>query len=463
MNEQVIITFTQLAYLIASVFFILGIKNLSSPKTARRGNFFAMFGMFIAIVTTLTHKEIVDFKLILAGIIVGSAIGLFVGKKIEMTAMPQMVALFNGFGGLASTLVAMAEFYIHDPKSWTLDVSTTVILSLFVGGVTFTGSIVAFAKLQELIKSSPVVFKMQQVINGILFVVFIVASGFYLYDTTSLVSLIVVLVVGLLLGILLVIPIGGADMPVVISLLNSYSGIAAATTGFILSNSVLIISGALVGASGIILTQIMCKAMNRSLVNVIFGAVGGEVAASGGKKEKRTVTNYTEEDAASILDSAQSVIIVPGYGLAVAQAQHVLQEMGKMLIAKGVSVRYAIHPVAGRMPGHMNVLLAESNVPYDLLCDLDQINEDFQNTDVVLVIGANDVINPAARTQKDSPLFGMPILNVDKAKSAIIIKRSLSPGFAGVDNELFYDKKTMMIFKDAKDGINKIIAALKEL
>lgn len=458
---------TQIAYLIASIFFILGLKKLGSAKTARQGNQFSMIAMLIAVVVTLLDQGIVDFQYIIIGVVVGSAIGAISAKKVEMTAMPQMVAIFNGFGGGASAFVALAEYYGAETVSvFSYDVTVAMLLSLFIGALTLTGSFIAFGKLQGFVTSAPVVFGGQQILNGLLFVGFIGLSGMFIFEPSNVVALLIILGIACLLGVLLVIPIGGADMPVVISLLNSYSGIAAATTGFVLSNNILIISGALVGASGLILTRIMCVAMNRSLGNVIFGAVGTD--DSGGSSgattstEKRNVTRYTPEDAVLMLENAQSIIVVPGYGLAVAQGQHIVQEMAQIIGSRGGKVRYAIHPVAGRMPGHMNVLLAEANVPYDVLCDLDEINDDFQNTDLVLVIGANDVINPAARTDKTSPLYGMPILNVDKAKSVMIFKRSLSPGFAGVDNELFYDEKTMMVFGDAKKSITELVTLLKE-
>jgi NAD(P) transhydrogenase subunit beta len=424
------------------------------------GNFYAMLAMLIAIVVTLLDKKIVDFTFIIAGLVIGSAIGVIAAKKVHMTAMPQMVAMFNGLGGGASAFVALAVYYrmTAEPQ---LNIIISVVISLFIGALTLTGSLVAYGKLQGLLKSAPVIFKMHQTLNLLLFTSFVIMGIFFTINPNNSSSLLAILAIASVLGVLFVIPIGGANMPVVISLLNSCSGLAAASTGFVLSNNVLIISGALVGASGLILTRIMCKAMNRSLADVVFGAVGGVVSEDIGKKDKQRVIKYTEEDASMILESAQSIIIIPGYGLAVAQAQFALYEMAKTLIEKGISVRYAIHPVAGRMPGHMNVLLAEANVPYDLLFDLGDINEDFQNTDVALVVGANDVVNPAARVDKNSPLYGMPILNADKAKTVIICKRSLSPGFSGVDNELFYSKKTMMIFGDAKDSINTMVKLLR--
>ena len=452
-------TIIVLAYLLSSVLFILGLKNLSSPKTARRGNLFAMIAMLIAIIATLIKNEIVDFTFIITGLIIGSTIGVIIARRVSMTAMPQMVALFNGLGGGASAFVALAEYY-RLTGGLTTHTIISMIISFFVGAVTLTGSLVAFGKLQGIIKSAPVVFKAQRFINMLIFTLFLITGIMVVINPANSSYLLAVLAIAMILGILLVIPIGGADMPVVISSLNSCSGLAAAATGFVLSNNILIICGALVGASGMILTRIMCKAMNRSISNIIFGAA---VAISSDIKneEKQKVVAYTEEDASMMLESAQTVIVIPGYGLAVAQAQFALQELVKTLINSGIKARYAIHPVAGRMPGHMNVLLAEANVSYDLLFDLGDINNDFQSTDVALVVGANDVVNPSARADKDSPLYGMPILNADQAKTVIICKRSLSPGFSGVDNKLFYNKKTMMIFGDAKDSINRLIKLLK--
>jgi NAD(P) transhydrogenase subunit beta len=452
-------TIIVLAYLLSSVLFILGLKNLSSPKTARRGNLFAMIAMLIAIIATLIKNEIVDFTFIIIGLIIGSTIGVIIARRVSMTAMPQMVALFNGLGGGASAFVALAEYY-RLTGGLTTHTIVSMIISFFVGAVTLTGSLVAFGKLQGIIKSAPVVFKAQRFINMLIFTLFLITGIMVVINPANSSYLLAVLAIAMILGILLVIPIGGADMPVVISSLNSCSGLAAAATGFVLSNNILIICGALVGASGMILTRIMCKAMNRSISNIIFGALG-TISSDIKSEEKQKVVAYTEEDAFMMLESAQTVIVIPGYGLAVAQAQFALQELVKTLINSGIKARYAIHPVAGRMPGHMNVLLAEANVSYDLLFDLGDINNDFQSTDVALVVGANDVVNPSARADKDSPLYGMPILNADQAKTVIICKRSLSPGFSGVDNELFYNKKTMMIFGDAKDSINRLIKLLK--
>jgi NAD(P) transhydrogenase subunit beta len=448
-----------LAYLLSSILFILGLRNLSSPETARRGNQLAMSAMLIAIIVTLTKNEILDFTYIIIGLIIGSAIGAIIARKIQMTAVPQMVALFNGLGGGASALVALAE-YNRLAGELRIDVIISMVVSLFIGAITFTGSLVAFGKLQGLVRSAPVVFKGGKLLNILLFTLFLAMGIIVIINPANSTVLLIILAIALILGILFVMPIGGADMPVVISTLNSCSGLAAAATGFVLSNNILIICGALVGASGFILTRIMCKAMNRSIANIIFGSVG-TISVNNNDNSKRRVINYTEEDASMMLEAAQTVIIIPGYGLAVAQAQFALQELVTMLISKGINVRYAIHPVAGRMPGHMNVLLAEANVSYDLLFDLGDINDDFRHTDVALVVGANDVVNPSARADKESPLYGMPILNADQARSVIICKRSLSPGFSGVDNELFYQKKTLMIFGDAKESINKMIKLLK--
>ncbi|MCF6238004.1 MAG: NAD(P)(+) transhydrogenase (Re/Si-specific) subunit beta [Candidatus Marinimicrobia bacterium] len=454
----------QFSYLLASVLFILSLKMLGSAKTARKGMQYAMFGMALAIVITLIISGIVGPTQIIIGMVVGGLIGGVVAKRIEMTSMPQMVALFNGFGGVASTLVAYSE-YIRFTGTEAMDVNITVILSLFIGTVTLTGSLIAYAKLQGLLPGRPLVLPMHQILNLLLM---LGAIGFGVMNVMEpSVQMWALLIIGVaaIFGVTFVIPIGGADMPVVIALLNSYSGLAASATGFVLSNNVLIIAGALVGASGLILTQLMCDAMNRSLFNVLFGAVGtddstGEAGAPGGGEQK-TVMRYTAEDAAMIMDTVQSVIIVPGYGLAVAQAQHVLHEMDQLLTARGIDVKYAIHPVAGRMPGHMNVLLAEANVPYDVLYEMDDINDEFQNTDVALIIGANDVVNPSARTKKDSPLYGMPILNVDYARTVMFVKRSMGAGFAGEANPLFFDYKTMMVFGDSKAVITGLVKALK--
>jgi NAD(P) transhydrogenase subunit beta len=455
----------QFAYLVAASLFILGLHNLNSPRTAPRGNLMAAVGMAIAVGATLMMNQVVDFPVILAGVVVGSAIGAVLALRIQMTAMPQMVALLNGFGGLASVLVAAAELlthvrHQHVPIGF---VPTAINLGTLIGGVTFTGSLIAFAKLQEMMTGAPITFPGQKLLNALLGLAAVglcVAIGL---DPLDLPLFEVLLALSLVLGVLLVIPIGGADMPVVISLLNSYSGLAACATGFVLGNSNLVISGSLVGASGIILSKIMCDAMNRSLGNVLFGAVGSDSGGGGAAAGPQgTAKGYTPEDAAVIFSNARSVIIVPGYGMAVAQAQHAVRELANLLESQGISVKFAIHPVAGRMPGHMNVLLAEADVPYDHLVEMDEINPEFPQTDVALVIGANDVVNPQARTEKGSPIYGMPILDVDRAAHVFVIKRSMNPGFAGVQNPLFFNDNTMMIFGDAKGTVLKLIEAVKE-
>lgn len=456
----------ELAYLAAAVCFVVGFKWMSSPSTARQGNFISALGMLVAVVVTLLDHHIVSFTWIIVGGVIGAALGAWMAQAVKMTAMPQMVAIFNGFGGGASALVAAAEWHRLALPQFEFPVGTAVSIyaSTFVGAVTFSGSMVAAAKLQELISGRPILFKGQHALNAVLLVA-IVGLAVYLTRAHTAGSWFLVLnLLALLLGVLLVIPIGGADMPVVICLLNSYSGVAAALTGFVINNHGLIITGALVGASGLILTQIMCKAMNRSLANVLFGGVGAVAAGPAGTTTKAgTVKSIQPEDAAALLAYANTVVFVPGYGLAVAQAQHQVRELADLLEKRGVDVKYGIHPVAGRMPGHMNVLLAEANVPYDKLYDMDAINPHFERTDVVLVVGANDVVNPAARTSPNSPLYGMPILDVDKARQVIFMKRSLNPGFAGVDNELFYIDKTSMLFGDAKASLTAVINAVKQL
>jgi len=455
---------TELLYLIAAVLFIIGLKRLSSPATAVQGNRISGVGMLLAIVVTLTTFQIVSPGVMLAGLVVGTALGLWAAYTVKMTAMPQMVALLNGFGGAASLLVGGAEFLKSElvGAALTLDVSITIQLSLLVGAVTFSGSLVAFAKLQELISGRAIVFPGSKLVNAVLFLVIASLSVYQVSVPDSLLwPFYLVVGLSLVLGVLLVNPIGGADMPVVISLLNSYSGIAAAMTGFVIRNDVLVISGALVGSSGIILSQIMCKAMNRSLGNVLFGAFGAQAGASRKTAEGLTVRQTTAEDVAVQLAYARNVIVVPGYGLAVAQAQHLVRELADLVEKRGGEVKYAIHPVAGRMPGHMNVLLAEANVPYDRLFDMDAINSDFERCDVALVIGANDVVNPAARTDASSPIYGMPILDVDHAQSIIVLKRGMGSGFAGIENELFYNPKTSMLFGDAKQSLTRLVAELK--
>lgn len=464
MNSAITII-TDITYLIASLLFIFGIKMLSKPTTARKGNLYSAFGMLIAIVVTLLDKQIIRYEFIILGLLIGSTIGSVLALKVKMTAMPQMVGLLNGFGGGASALVGMSEYFksANLPLNETTKLAITIMLSLIIGGVTFTGSLVAFGKLQGIITGKVVKFPFQNPLNVILLLALIVLTILGTIYFENNLFFILVLILSLVLGILLVIPIGGADMPVAISLLNSYSGMAGAATGFVLDNFMLIIAGSLVGASGIILTNIMCKAMNRSLMNVVLGGWGtqsGEVIAT---QKDVIVKSIDSEEAALIFDSANNVVIVPGYGMAVAQAQHAIKELMDILESKGINVRFAIHPVAGRMPGHMNILLAEANVPYEKLFALEDINEDFKNTDVALVIGANDVVNPAARNDSSSPIYGMPILNVDYAKTVIVVKRSLASGYAGIENELFYMPNTLMYFGDAKAAITKLNNELKNI
>ncbi|HSH46552.1 MAG TPA: NAD(P)(+) transhydrogenase (Re/Si-specific) subunit beta [Longimicrobiales bacterium] len=450
-------------YLVASMLFILGLKRLSSPKTARGGNLLGALGMLLAVIATLLVGGL-DFTWIIIGLVIGAAIGVFLARWVEMTAMPQMVAIFNAFGGGASALVAAAEFLAPEAQSFTFDVSLTVVLSVLIGGVTFSGSLLAWAKLQGKF-DRPLTYPGQQVVNGLIFVGILVL-GAYLSAVPGVDPLLFLAlsILALLFGVLFVMPIGGADMPVVVALLNSYSGLAAAATGFVLNNNVLIIAGALVGASGLILTNIMCRAMNRSLANVLFSAFGSQTAVSGGDGDgaPKVVKEINPEDAAVLMAYSGSVTIVPGYGLAVAQAQHQARELADLLGEKGVEVKFAIHPVAGRMPGHMNVLLAEANVPYDQLYEADVVNGEMERTDVVLVLGANDVVNPDARTNQASPLYGMPVINADLAKNTIVVKRSLNPGFAGTDNPLFYRDNNRMLFGDAKKVLTALVAELKD-
>ena len=447
-----------LFYLLSAICFILGLKRLSHPKTARSGNFLAAIGMLIAIAATLASSNVLDFKLIALGVGIGSVIGLLFATRVQMTEMPQMVAIFNGLGGAASAFVASSEFFKIN------DLSFIICVSVFIGTLTFSGSFIAFGKLQGLISGRAITFKGQQILNALLFSIIIILVSINNFDFVQADNTFYFVVLfAFLLGIGLTIPIGGADMPVVISLLNSYSGIAAAATGFLIDNQALIISGSLVGASGLILTNIMCKGMNRSLANVIFGAVGAETSSGSSDGKEMNIKSYSTTEAAMILDAAEKIIIVPGYGLAVAQAQHVAREVAESLESMGKTVLYAIHPVAGRMPGHMNVLLAEANVSYDVLKDLDEINPEFEDCDVALILGANDVVNPAARHDQSSPIYGMPILNVDKSRTVIINKRSMNPGFAGVQNELFGYDNSIMVFGDAKDMLNDLLKEVKEL
>ena len=463
-----------LFYLAASICFIMALRGLSSPETARAGNFYGIAGMVIAVVTTLATPHVVSFWLIILGILIGGAIGTYIAWRIQMTALPQLVAAFHSLVGLAAACVAAAAFTF--PESYGIGVRGSIhrgslvemALGMAIGAITFTGSIVAFGKLQGLVSGRPLVFpgkigflSPESSVAGLGVLLILLIAVFA--STEAPAAFWLLLLVSLALGFLLIVPIGGADMPVVISMLNSYSGWAAAGIGFTLSNSLLVITGALVGSSGAILSYIMCRGMNRSIFNVIlggFGTEGGAVAAGAGAGD-RLVKSGSAEDAAFIMKNAGSVIVVPGYGMAVAQAQHALREMADILKKDGVAVRYAIHPVAGRMPGHMNVLLAEANVPYDEVFELDEINRDFPSTDVAFVIGANDVTNPAAKTDPSSPIYGMPILDVERAKTVLFVKRSMASGYAGVENELFYRDNTMMLFGDAKKMSEEIVKALE--
>ncbi len=447
-----IVLLINLAYVAAAVLFIYGLKNLGSPATARRGNLLSSIGMLIAVIVTLLDRQILDFKWILLGIVIGSIIGAIAARTVAMTAMPEMVALLTGSGGLSSLLVGFAAIFLGTNTTFTL---VTIILSILIGGVTFTGSIVAWGKLSEKISGKPVLFSGQQIFNAVLVLAIIVCGVLFILQPENLFYIYIVIALAFLLGIMVVIPIGGADMPVVISLLNSYSGLAACAAGFAINNIILIVAGSLVGASGIILTQIMCKAMNRSLSNVLFSGFGSVKQLAG--KVEGEVKALSAEDAFYILEAASSVLIVPGYGLAVAQAQHVVKELQEILEKNGAEVFYAIHPVAGRMPGHMNVLLAEADVSYDLLLEMDQANPRMESFDVAMVIGANDVVNPDARENETSPIYGMPIINVDYAQTVFVLKRSMASGFAGIENPLFFKPNTRMLFGDAKESISSVI------
>lgn len=459
--------YVQIAYLVSAVLFVVGIKMLNRTKSARRGNFVSAVGMLIAIVATLTLVETISFIDIFVAFLIGSAIGLLLAYRVKMTSVPEVVALFNGFGGLASLGVAFSDYWLNtqeqfnDPGAIT---TISVVLSIFIGGITFTGSVIAYLKLSGNISGKSIIFKGQHLFNLLLIVTIVVLSALVVMNTANPSWIIILSVISLVLGILLVIPIGGADMPVVISLLNSYSGMAACATGFVLGNSVLIVSGALVGASGIVLTNIMCKAMNRSLINVLLGGFGQtNVASSETVGHEIIIKEVGVEEAAQIFDSVSSLIIVPGYGMAVAQAQHAVRELYELCEKRNINVRFAIHPVAGRMPGHMNVLLAEANIPYDKLVEMELINDDFANTDLVYVVGANDVVNPAAKTNPNSPIFGMPVLNVEQAQTVIVSKRSMNPGYSGIENELFGADNCLMLFGDAKQTITQLVAEMKEL
>jgi H+-translocating NAD(P) transhydrogenase subunit beta len=453
------------AYLIAAVCFIVGLKLLSSPATARRGNQIAALGMAIAVVATLFMPGLHNIWLILVGLAIGAVAAVYPARSVKMTAMPQMVAIFNGMGGATAALVSLVEFQ-HKADIGRGEI-VSIVLGVIIGSISFSGSMIAFGKLQELISGRPISYPNQQQVNAIIGVVVIALAVIVVALAQASVSyalIVVLFLTALVLGVLIVLPIGGADMPVVIAVLNSMTGVAAALTGFVLNNQALIIAGILVGASGAFLTLLMARAMNRSVSNVLFGAWGAAAAGGGGGAATADlpVREVTADDAAVPLAYADKVIIVPGYGLAVAQAQHAVRELAETLQERGVQVRYAIHPVAGRMPGHMNVLLAEANVPYDDLFEMEQINEDFANTDVAIVVGANDVTNPAARDDPSSPIYGMPILNVDQARTIYVLKRGRGAGFAGIENMLFHDPKTAMLFGDAKDSLSKLNAAVRE-
>ncbi len=453
-------TFTQLTYLVASILFILGLRSLTKPDSARRGMQYAAVGMLLAIIGTLVQHEIVRFDWIAGGLILGTIIGIPMGTQVPMTAMPQRIAISHMFGALAATLVGVAEYWLHGANLGTGKMAAVGFEVLF-GALTVTGSFMAFGKLQGIVTGRSVTYKGQNTFNIALFGVTLMMFAYLIVNPGSAVIFYTMIALALLIGVFMVLPIGGADMPVVISLLNSYAGLASAATGFAIGNNVLIIAGALDGASGFILSIVMSKAMNRSFKNVIFGAFGAAPTVSTKTATGLSVRSISAEDAAIQLAYAKLVIIVPGYGMAVAQAQHQVRELAELIEKKGGEVKYAIHPVAGRMPGHMNVLLAEANVPYDRLYDMDEINGEFERADVALVIGANDVVNPAARNDKSSPIYGMPILNADKAQNVIVLKRSMNPGFAGIENELFYNDKTSLLFGDAKASLSKLVAEMK--
>jgi H+-translocating NAD(P) transhydrogenase subunit beta len=456
---------TQAVYLVTAVLFIVGIMRLRSPATARSGNALAAAGMGLAIAVTLLSQHSLNGRIIGGGMAVGTILGVVAARKVRMTAMPQMVALFNGMGAGAAALVAAGEIIgqLHGGRALGIGVTSVALFSVLIGCVSFAGSLLAFAKLQEVMTGRPITFPLQKIVNGLLALAVVGAGSSILAADAGGPVLGGFASGALLLGVLLVLPVGGADMPVIISLLNSFTGLAAAATGFVIANNVLIVGGALVGASGTILTILMSRAMNRSLANVLFGAFGSVAAGVAATAERQTVRSTSAEDVAALLAYANGVIIVPGYGLAVARAQQEVRQLADLLEKRGVTVKYAIHPVAGRMPGHMNVLLAEADVPYPQLYEMDAINPEFAHTDVALVVGANDVTNPAARTDPKSPIYGMPILNVDQARTVVVLKRSMSPGFAGIDNPLYYNPKTLMLFGDARASLLKLLSALQEL
>ncbi|MBT7610006.1 MAG: NAD(P)(+) transhydrogenase (Re/Si-specific) subunit beta [Bacteriovoracaceae bacterium] len=449
-----------LVYILSAALFIFGLKWMGHPRTARKGNLTSSLGMLIAIIATLFSQGIVSYKFIVIGLLIGSVVGIVAARLVGMTSMPEMVAVLNGFGGISSLLVGVVAYLVN--KNLDTFSAVTVILSVIIGGVTFTGSIIAWGKLKEVITGRPIQFFGQQFVNAaILIGILILAVMYSMNPAASTNYLWAIILISFLIGVMSVIPIGGADMPVVISLLNSYSGIAACAAGFVMNNTLLIVAGSLVGASGIILTNLMCKAMNRSLSNVLFSGFGSVVAGKNSAKIEGEVKPMSVEDAYYVLEAASSVLIVPGYGLAVAQAQHAVRELADFLEENGCEVGFAIHPVAGRMPGHMNVLLAEASVPYEQLKEMDEVNPTIETADVCLVIGANDVVNPAAREDKESPIYGMPIINVDQARTVIVLKRSMGAGFAGIQNPLFFKNNTRMLFGDAKGSVQGLVAEFK--
>ena len=452
-----------LIYIAASILFIVGLKMLGSPDTARQGNFLSASGMLIAVVITLLDQNIVDYRFIAGALIAGSIVGYFAATKVQMTSMPEMVAIFNGFGGIASLLVGSAEYVVSSLNNPAL--MGAIYMTVLIGGLTFTGSLVAYGKLSEIISGKPFLYKGQQFVNALLLLAILIV-GINMLFIQGVISpnqtLVLLISLAFLLGVLFVIPIGGADMPVVIALLNSFSGLAACAAGFVITNNVLIVAGSLVGASGLILTNIMCKAMNRSLANVLFSGFGAvSDATSGEGEEQGEVRPINAQDAYLILEAASSVLIVPGYGMAVAQAQHAVRELGELLEANGAEVKYAIHPVAGRMPGHMNVLLAEANVSYDVLVEPEDVNPIMETVDVCMVIGANDVVNPDAKDNEGSPIYGMPIIEVDNSKTVFVLKRSMASGFAGIQNPLFFKSNTRMLFGDAKETVSTLVSEFK--
>jgi NAD(P) transhydrogenase subunit beta len=453
-----------ISYIVAAVLFIFGLKRMTSPSTARSGNRLAAVGMALALVATLIDHQIVSYWTIALGTLIGGVMGVYFARTVQMTAMPQMVALFNGMGGATAALVSVAEYLRLTRAGEAIGIgeSTSIVLGTIIGAISFTGSIIAFGKLQEILPGRPLQFPLQRLINALI-LLSVLALGVVVVSGSGSTALWALFGAALVLGAMFVLPIGGGDMPVVISILNSLTGLAAALTGFVLHNQMLVVAGVLVGASGTLLTLLMSTAMNRSVGNVLFGAFGAASADATATSTAvgRTVRQTTPEDTAIALAYARSVVIVPGYGLAVAEAQHTVRELATDLEKRGVNVKYAIHPVAGRMPGHMNVLLAEANVPYDQLLEMDQVNGEFPQTDVVLVVGANDVVNPAARDDPSSPIYGMPILDVDRARNIIVLKRSMGHGFAGIDNALFYHEKTRMLFGDARQSLTQVGQALK--